>query len=197
MSTQDHPPLITLRGELVSLGPLHQGFIEPLTRWYNDPTTLLLGGDDLSPTTESRSAASWSKIIDEENEKRVFFGIYENAGMLPIGMCNIRDINTMHRTGEYGISIGEAEYRGRGRGTEATTLLLDYAFTVFGLENVWLDTLSVNIRAIRSYEKAGFKEIGRRRAAHRIGSNVYDIVLMDCIASEFYATRTSVIPNPF
>ena len=56
---------------------------------------------------------------------------------------------------------------GRDFGTEATKLLLDYAFTVLGVHNVWLDTPAYNAGAIRAYEKAGFREIGRRRGRGR------------------------------
>mgnify|MGYP000299983241 CR=1 FL=1 len=197
MTTQEHEIHILLKGAMVSLGPLKKSDIPNLTRWYNDPITLLLGGDDMIPSSESRSEAFWSKFIDEENDKRIFFTIYENASMRPIGMCNLRDINLMHGTGELGILIGDAADRGKGYGTETVALLVDYGFTAFGLTNIWLDTLSVNRAGIRAYEKAGFKEIGRRRGAHRFGNQVYDVVLMDCVPEDFYALHETVIVNPY
>jgi RimJ/RimL family protein N-acetyltransferase len=48
-----------------------------------------------------------------------------------------------------------------------------------------LGVRSWNVRGIRAYKRAGFKEIGRRRQAIRLGGRVYDEVLMDCLASEF------------
>jgi len=197
MTTNSREPLILLNGELVSLGPLSKADIPNLTRWCNDPIALLLGGDDLIPITETRSEALWTKFIEEENDKRIFFTIYEKASMRPIGMCNLRDINTLHGTGELGILIGDAGDRGKGYGTETVALLADYGFTAFGLKNIWLDTLSVNTGAIRAYEKAGFREIGRRRAAHHFGNEVYDVVLMAGVPEEFYALHKSVIVNPY
>jgi catechol 2,3-dioxygenase-like lactoylglutathione lyase family enzyme len=35
------------------------------------------------------------------------------------------------------------------------------------------------------YEKAGFKEIGRRRECRMMGGKLWDEVHMDCISSEF------------
>ena len=197
MSTGNNDPHIFLKGTLVALGPLSKSEIPLLTRWYNDPITLLLGGDDLIPTSEARSEALWTKFLEEENDKRVFFTIYENSSMRPIGMCNIRDINTLHGTGELGILIGDAGDRGKGYGSEAVALLVDYGFTAFGLTNIWLDTLSANTAGIRAYLRAGFKEIGRRRGSHRIGTRVYDTVLMDCIPADFYALHESEIQNPY
>ena len=197
MSTNNDKPHILLIGARVSLGPLQKSEIPLLTRWYNDPMALLLGGDDLIPTSEARSEELWTKIIEEKNDKRIFFAMYENASMRPIGMCNLRDINTLHGTGEIGIIIGDAGDRGKGYGTETVALLVDYGFTAFGLTNIWLDALSANAAAIRAYEKAGFKEIGRRRGSHRFGTQVYDTVLMDCIPADFYAQHESVIVNPY
>ena len=43
----------------------------------------------------------------------------------------------------------------------------------------------LNRIGIRAYEKAGFKEIGRRRECRVMGGEVYDEIYMDCLASEF------------
>jgi RimJ/RimL family protein N-acetyltransferase len=74
---------------------------------------------------------------------------------------------------------------GQGYGSEATRLVLDYAFTLMGLHNVFLVTFAWNTPAIRAYLRAGFREIGRRRGAVVTMGERYDQVLMDAIASEF------------
>jgi RimJ/RimL family protein N-acetyltransferase len=45
---------------------------------------------------------------------------------------------------------------GKGIGTEAVKLVVDYGFQVLGLSRITLDVLSENQRAIRVYEKVGF-----------------------------------------
>jgi diamine N-acetyltransferase len=81
----------------------------------------------------------------------------------PLGSVYIRDIDTAHKKGEYGIFIGEAEARGRGVGTAAAELMLRYAFTVLNLHKVYLRVFADNSGAIRSYEKAGFEREGYLR----------------------------------
>ncbi len=49
-------------------------------------------------------------------------------GDVPVGSVYIRDIDTTHHKGEYGIFIGEAEARGKGIGTRAAKLMTAYAF---------------------------------------------------------------------
>ena len=81
--------------------------------------------------------------------------------------------------------IGEKECWGKGYGAETTALMLDYGFNALGLHNIMLSVFSHNERGQRAYRRAGFREIGRRREALRRGGQTYDLVYMDCLASEF------------
>ena len=189
-------PIITFSGERVAMGPLHFGLLPHIARWENDIDSLIVGGDALIVQSPERLNAIFKKVIEEERVDRVFFAIYDHSTMTPIGWCNVRSIDLLHETAEVGIGIALPEFRGRGYGTEALTMLVDYAFTTFGLRNIMLDTVAFNERAIASYRKAGFKEIGRRRGSHRIGNRRYDTLFMDCLASEFYETRGSIFTLP-
>lgn len=178
-------PLHNVVGEKVALGPLHRGLLPLLWRWENDFTTVALNGDDPAPRSLEAITAAFEPLIKGERADWIGFAIYELSGSRPIGHANVRDFANRHRTAEFGITIGEPECRGKGYGTEATRLVLDFAFAVLGVHNVWLDTKSNNVAAIAAYRRAGFKEIGRRREAHRFGAKTYDVVLMDCLATEF------------
>lgn len=81
--------------------------------------------------------------------------------------------------------MSEKECWGKGYGTEVAELMLDYGFGGLSLHNIMLRVYSDNERGIRAYTRAGFREIGRRREAHRLGGRAYDVVYMDCLASEF------------
>ena len=56
------------------------------------------------------------------------------------------DIAHANGTAEFGIAIGER--RGQGLGTEATRLVLDFAFHVLQLRNVLLQTLEWNVAGL-------------------------------------------------
>ena len=177
-------PVITITGEKVLLGPLSREHLPLLVRWENDLELSLLTGDPARPMGPAAIEAAFESHFKPGDDKATFV-IYERATLRPIGTTGLGHINHAHRTAEFGIGIGEAECRGKGYGTEATRLVLDYAFTILGLHNVLLTVYDFNERAIRAYRRAGFREIGRRRESHRIGSRVYDEVLMDCLATEF------------
>jgi diamine N-acetyltransferase len=101
------------------------------------------------------------------------------------GRTGLGDIDYRDRRANFGLEIGEADYRGRGYGTETIRLMLDYAFTALGLHNVALETWEYNRAGQRAYTKAGFREIGRRRQAKFMAGKLWDIVYMDCLSTEF------------
>lgn len=183
-------PEITLRGERVALGPLHAGLLPSLRRWENDPLTVELGGESFSPRTAEQVAMMWVPRIRDPRPGWYGFAIYRLPDLLPIGHANIRDVGTEDRTAEFGITIGEPAMRGLGLGTEATRLLLHHAFTALDVHNIWLDTISVNHAAIGAYRAAGFREIGRIRNARRFAGRAVDMVLMECLATEFLTEQS-------
>lgn len=77
------------------------------------------------------------------------------------------------------------EARNKGYGTEAIQLILDYGFNYLNLNNIKLDVLSFNERAIACYKKCGFKEYGRRRKSEFINGKYYDRISMDILKEEF------------
>ena len=60
----------------------------------------------------------------------------------------------------FSIFIGDEAARGRGIGTEAAKLMIQYGFEELGLHRIYLRALAGNMQAIRSYEKAGFEHEG-------------------------------------
>ena len=75
---------------------------------------------------------------------------------------------------------------------EAIKLILDYGFNYLNLNNIKLDLMSFNERALKCYQKCGFKEYGRRRKCKFINGKYYDSIEMDILADEF---KESYIKN--
>lgn len=119
-----------------------------------------------------------------ETGKVVQMIICDLASSKPLGSVYIRDIDRRHRKAEYGIFIGEASARGRGVGTAAARLMLDYCFGEEGLHKVFLRALSGNAQALRSYEKAGFVQEAYLKDDVCIDGKYCDIVLMAVLNTE-------------
>lgn len=95
--------------------------------------------------------------------------------------------NLPSRSATFGIIIGDPGYLDRGYGTEASTLLLDYAFGVLGYHKINLDLFEYNARALAMYEKLGFVVEGRRRENHWSRGRFWDEILMGVTAEEWWS----------
>lgn len=188
------PPIISIEGELVALGPLRHDLLPVYQRWIDDFRTLRTLSQPPLPLTFEQEGRWFEQA--QATERHVPFTIYERASWRPIGNTDLREISFRNRNAEFGIMIAEADARGRGYGTEATRLMLDYAFTALGLNNVLLRVVEFNLAGQRAYQKAGFREIGRRRQCHSMGGRLWDVILMDCLASEFTSPVLSRILIP-
>ena len=113
----------------------------------------------------------------------IAFRIIKNDKM--IGTVSLEKIDNINRTATLGIFIGDKNYRSQGYGTEAIKLLLEYGFKYMNLYNISLDLMEFNTRALKCYEKCGFKEYGRRRKCKFINGRYYDCISMDILQEEF------------
>ncbi len=175
--------IMNIHGERVGLGPLRRDLIPLYLRWANDfGYTRTTAAPGLTLSLEQLTRAYAGVVADGSN---ISFVIYDRATGRPIGTTALDHIDHRHRTAEFSIGIGDEAFRGKGYGTEATLLVLDYAFTVLGLTNVMLVVYEFNQVGRRAYEKAGFGEFGRRHHAHRMGGRPWDVIYMECVAGDF------------
>lgn len=190
-------PIINIEGRLVALGPMRRDLVETYTRWDNDYGTRRT--DDPSearPMTLEEGFGFYDEWARDRTRRNIMFTIYDTATWRPIGTTGLRDLDWRNRNAVFGIAINEPEFRGKGYGTEATTLVLDQAFTVMGMHSVLLDAMSSNPAGIRAYQKAGFREIGRWRESVWVNGTYHDTVFMECLASEFESPVLAQVFDP-
>lgn len=183
--TSEQPPIVVIRGSRVGLGPLRRELVPLYQRWINDlEVTRTLAVIGLGGPITLEDEQQWYERATA-NRSDAIFTIYELSTLRPIGNCGLHSVSHRHGTATLCIAIGEKDCWNRGYGTEAVYLVLDYAFTVLELHNVMLTVYSDNPRAIRAYEKAGFRLFGRRREARRLAGQLHDELYMDALATEF------------
>ncbi len=179
-----------LVGEHIYLSPIRVEDVEKYTEWMNDfETTDYTGRSSQIYTVENERKWLEGSIEDKSNQ---IFGIVVLENDKLIGNCGIHKIDSKNRNATLGIFIGDKEERNKGYGTETIKLLLDYGFNYLNLHEIQLDVMSFNERAIRCYEKAGFKQYGRRRESEYVNGKYYDRISMDILKSEF---KESYIKN--
>ena len=170
-----------LVGKKSYLSPIDINDAEKFTEWLNDlevTNNLTMYSGVINTEMEKAFLENLSKthtysIIDIENDQL-------------IGNCGYMNIDNINQTADVGIFIGDKNYWNKGYGTEAFSLLLDYGFKALNLHNIFLKVYSYNKRAIKSYEKIGFKVIGVRRGALYRNLERHDEIFMDLLAKDFY-----------
>ena len=178
-------PVLSVRGKLVGLGAWLPEHFEQWLEAIHDPELNIHSDGGFAMPVREREA----EIFEATAKNGANFAIYALDEMRFIGACGLFRLDQEQQTGEVGISIIDKNYWGKSYGSEALRLVVDYGFRFRNLHNIWLDTTSFNQRAIRAYEKAGFKLVGRRRQAVALAGKRYDQVYMDCLRSEFESPK--------
>jgi diamine N-acetyltransferase len=179
VGSEHSPPLLLVEGELVGLGPLRRDLVPTYQRWISSREVARGVGSTGVHTLESEQG--WFER-SSNNPAAAHFTIYDRADMTPVGTSALASIDHHQGTATFGILLGER--RGRGLGTEATRLTLDWGFNVLDLHNVELRVWAWNQAAIAAYRKAGFREVGRLRGAHLSMGERYDVVIMDAVPED-------------
>lgn len=153
------------RGELVRLTSEEPDFIAKYeARWQRDSEFRRLA--DSGPAdivSEKKIKEQFEKSAEEGfKPQRYGFTIRVLEDDKPIGFLGLW-LNLIHGEAWVGIGIGERDYWGRGCGTDAMKLAVQYAFMELGVHRVSLGLFEYNPRALRAYEKVGFRLEGRTR----------------------------------
>ncbi len=172
-----------LKGEKCVLRPLRMEDAKILSEIANDIEVR----DYLSnvfPYTEIVEENFIKSLSSQKVPTDIVFGI-EIDGKL-IGTVGIHRINWASRNGYLGIAIFNKSFWNRGIGTEATSLILKYAFEYLNLHKILLEVYEYNERAIRVYEKLGFKREGILRKNHYLKGKYYDVIVMGILQGEYF-----------
>ena len=149
-----------------------------LFRWINDRE--LVHFNAAFHPVHAAHHASWMREIVKRKDTAIF-AIRVKRGDRLIGVCQLHSISPVHRNAELQIRIGDARSRGRGYGSEAVRLLLDFAFHDLNLHRVFLHVFSTNKAALKTYEATGFSKEGVFRDAAFVNGRYVDVVVMGVV----------------
>ena len=171
-----------LYGENVYLRPLQKGDAQDFVSWFGDiEVTRFLG---MEPLTQNKATTWFNGLLRDSTGK--YFGIVKRNDKKLIGYAFLAGISKRHKIAkEFGIVIGEKEEWGKGYGTEATKLMLEYGFSVLKLHRIQLLVLDFNRRALGMYRKLGFVREGIQREARIVNEEWHDVIMMSMLEKEF------------
>lgn len=141
-----------LTGALTALRPMTEADQTKFCIWLQNDELRSLIDDPRQPGLEDQM--KWFKRVQQPDRK--FFSLVTVPDGKLIGNCGFVDIDPARQEATLRITIGNPDYVGKGLGTEAVQLLVGYGFGTMSLKHIILKVLDSNVRAIRTYEKAGF-----------------------------------------
>ena len=175
------------RGKLVRLTseePEARAKVE--VRWQRDTEFHRLADSDPAQMISEKKLKEWIEKQSETGFKpeRYSFAVRTLAEDRHIAFFALW-LDLIHNEAWVGIGIGEREFWGKGYGTEMMKLCLQYAFTELNVQRVSLGLHEYNPRALRSYEKAGFRMEGRTRQDLMREGKRYDSLWMGILREEW------------
>ncbi len=150
-----------LKGKKTIVRDLKREDIERRLKWkpYPDPLYYHYNRPPLSKVEKEL----WY-MRKKEDPNLVYFSIDNLKGDL-IGFLSLYKIDRKSKSSWMGIYLGY-EYIDQGYGTDALLTLMNYYFEELGYEKLFLDVAALNKRAIRCYEKCGFKHLRTKFNLH-------------------------------
>lgn len=117
------------------------------------------------------------------------FFIYHKSSKTFIGTVKLDKIDFFRQSGEFGIMIGEQNFKRQNIGMFSMGLILDYSFRILGLHRVWGGCAANNIAMQKIFKKFNFKEEGRQRESIYANGVYQDSVLYGLLKKEWKDLR--------
>jgi RimJ/RimL family protein N-acetyltransferase len=170
---------VSLRGRQVTLHTPRPGDQAALERLRADPEI-----DHFMGVEGPAATLLWRHVYLGDQSGALADLVVAGPRDEPIGLVSLWDRPIPQEAAEISIWVGQG-HRDEGKGTEALRLALRYAFGDLKLHKVYLRVLAYNTRAIRAYQKAGFRPEGTLREEMRVDGQWHDLLYMGVLAPEF------------
>lgn len=175
------------KGQRVRLAAPRPEDAAQFARWSNDDAYMRLLDDD---PVQPRAEAFFKYFAEGGTEpgrtpNDYYFHLRTLEGDHLIGFVALFNIKWPSQHAEIAIGIGEPEYRGKGYGSDALRVLLNYAFNELNLYRVELDVMAYNAAAIQAYERVGFVREGVKRALVQRNGQRHDVACYAILRPEW------------
>lgn len=190
-STTGFAPKPTLTGERVVLRPLTVADVPAVMTTLTDTESNRLTGTHRTFTTQQvhDAISTWA-----DQDDRIDMAVIDNTTGEHVGEVVLNELDTDNLSCNFRIAL-VSSHTNTGLGTEATRLMLGYAFDTVGVHRVELDVYAFNPRARRVYEKVGFVYEGTKRQALRWHGEWIDSLVMAMLVDDWTAQRVSAATN--
>lgn len=170
-----------IQGNKIYLGALEPKNLEQLRAWRNTPELRKYFREyrELS----SKHQEQWFNIILGDRNQ-VNFEIHDIESTKLLGHCGLYYIDWINRHAEFGIYIGNEDFRQGGYGSDALRTLIRYGFDNLNLNKIWCEVYSNN-KASDVYKHIGFTHEGTLRQHYWSEGQWWDSHMMSLLREEW------------
>lgn len=154
---------------------------------YETDTFMERGRDLQSPLSFERWIRDLYTRQPPDGEVQFAVCLTENDEL--IGMIGLEFVDLVNGVAETGSWFHNADYRGKGYGTEAKHLILEYAFHRLYLERIVSFVFESNTRSAAALAKQGYKPAGRLKYDDFKDGRYQDLLLFDLLPEDWLAAR--------
>ncbi|AEX85937.1 acetyltransferase [Marinitoga sp. 1135] len=173
-----------LEGKLVKLRAYSKNDLEKVLEYINDEEVRKNLMPGIPYPFRMEDEEKWYEKLNPFGGGKYDFAIELKKTGEYIGGCGVNEIDWKNSVATVGIFIGKPFFN-KGYGTEAMKLLVDFVFKEMNINKVKLHVFSFNQRAIKSYEKVGFKVEGILREQIFREGKYHDEVIMGILRKEW------------
>jgi UDP-4-amino-4,6-dideoxy-N-acetyl-beta-L-altrosamine N-acetyltransferase len=175
------------RGPAGSLRSLSRDDLEMVLAWRNQ--------DSVRAVMFTDHLISWEEHVAwferDQADDTTHYRIFETDGR-PVGFTSISGLDRRNGTASIGLYIGASDVP-KGTGSLLLYAALDWAFFDLGVRKLSCEALDFNERALRLYEKFGFRKEGVLRKQRLKGTLYRDVVVLGLLADEWREIRLMVL----
>jgi RimJ/RimL family protein N-acetyltransferase len=175
-------------GKLVRLRAYRKEDIPLAQQWLNEPDMKLNLAPGVPYPYTLEDEEKWYASNSSMNDAYIF-AIETVATGEYIGGCGVNSVDWKNSFAHVGIAVCNREYLGKGYGTEAMRLLVDFIFNEMNLHKVCLYVYEFNERAIKSYLKCGFVLEGTLRDQVFKAGRYWNQLSMGILRDEWLAAK--------
>ena len=151
-----------LKSGMITLRPLEPNDIDLLYLWENN-IEIWQVSNTKTPFSKHILAQYLKEAAKDIYETKQLRLIIQNENLIPVGAIDLFDFEPYHLRAGVGILIHNKVDRNRGYATDALEALSHYSFEILGLNQLYANIITDNLRSIELFEKAGFEKVGIKK----------------------------------
>ncbi len=168
--------LMFRKGNKVILRPILEEDLPLFQIWVNDPEVTQYLARILPASMQDEK--TWLERISKSAGSDVTLAIVDAENNKLIGSMGIHHINLSDGTATSGALIGDKDYWGKGYGSEAKMLLLEFAFHQLNLRKIYSEVIAYNKRSLEYSRKCGYIEEARLPSHYYRKGKYWDKVIL-------------------